>query len=115
MLGFELDLLAKELRYVGAGITQFFANEKVIDTPGMFIGMWRDADFTMNVLPIADGDRFFFLTDGFTDVMKRVGNFAPSPRCLDFAASVAALEQLAAEGELRDDATAICLQINQME
>ena len=115
MLGFELDLLAKELRYVGAGITQFFANEKVIETPGMFIGMWRDADFTMNVLPIADGDRFFFLTDGFTDVMKRAGNFEPSPMCLDFAARVAVLEQLAAEGALRDDATAICLQINQME
>ena len=115
MLGFELDLLAKELRYVGAGITQFFANEKVIDTPGMFIGMWRDADFTMNVLPIADGDRFFFLTDGFTDVMKRAENLDPPPICNDFAASVAALEQLAAEGALRDDATAICLQINQME
>ena len=81
----------------------------------MFIGMWRDADFTMNVLPIAVGDRFFFLTDGFTDVMKRAENLDPPPICNDFAASVAALEQLAAEGALRDDATAICLQINQME
>jgi PAS domain S-box-containing protein len=115
MLGFELDLLARELRYVGAGITQFYANGKIIETPGMFVGMWRDVDFTMNVLPIAVGDRFFFLTDGFTDAMNRAENDELSPVGNDFNAIVAALERLATEGTLRDDATAICLQIKKIE
>ncbi len=115
MLGFELDLSAKELRYVGAGITQFYANDKKIETPGMFVGMWRDVDFTMNVLPIETGDSFFFLTDGFTDVMVRADNDRLWPiGGADFDASLTALQRLADEGALRDDATAICLHINKM-
>ena len=112
VLGFELDLPARELRYVGAGITQFYANGKKIETPGMFVGLWNDAEFIGGVIPISAGDCLHFLTDGFTDVLAQPENAGFwSPGGKNFDADVAALEKLAESGRLRDDATGVCLQV----
>ena len=112
LLGFELDLSRRELRYVGAGITSFYVNGRKIDTPGMFVGMFEDAEFETGVFPVAAGDCFHFLTDGFTDALAQPENaaFWSQDGC-DFDADVAALEKLAVGGRLRDDATGICLKI----
>ena len=113
--GFELDLSLKELRYIGAGITQFYANGKKIETPGMFVGMWNDAKFITGILSIKPGDVFCFLTDGFTDLLaqpEHVDFFATAGSVFDD--EVAALEQLAVSGSLRDDATGICLKIKKL-
>ena len=112
ILGFELDLFHKELRYVGAGITQFQACGRKINAPGMFVGMWEKAEFTEGVLPVASGDTFHFLTDGFTDAFSQPGKAVLlSPDGKDFDADVAVLEKLAKSGVLRDDATGVCIQV----
>ena len=101
ILAFELELPRRELRYVGAGITQFYANGVKIQTPGMFVGMWEDAEFSSGSLPVAAGDTLFFLTDGFTDALDKTGE----------AFDMAMLERLGESGELGDDATGVCLRI----
>ena len=112
MLGFELDLPRRELRYAVAGITQFYANSRKLEIPGMFIGMWENAEFTSGVLQVSEGDTFHFLTDGFTDVLAQLENAAFfSPLGKGFDDDVAALEKLAESDRLRDDATGVCLKI----
>lgn len=112
MLGFELDLSQSQLRYVGAGITQFYINGRKIETPGMFVGMWAEAEFTAGVVPVQAGDVLCFLTDGFTDALaqQEKADFFSSDGT-DFDAAVAALGRLTDSGILRDDATAVCLKI----
>ena len=112
ILGFELDFSLGELNYVGAGITQFYANGKKIETPGMFVGMWVDAEFEAGKITVAAGDSFCFLTDGFTDSLAQPENAGLwSPNGLDFDADVAALERLAENGNLHDDASGVCLKV----
>ncbi len=115
ILGFELDLAKRELRYIGAGITCFHANGRKIATPGMFVGLWDDAEFTAGVLPVKEGDGLYFLTDGFTDALSQPENVAFwSPGGKEFDADVAALERLAQSGRLRDDATGICIRVQSL-
>ena len=113
MLGFELDLADRELRYVGAGITCFHANGKTIQTPGMFIGLLANAEFSIGAMPVRKGDIFHFLTDGFSDWLAEPGNAACwSPDRQDFTADVAALQKMTESGMLKDDATGISIRIN---
>ena len=112
MLGFELDLSARILRYVGAGITRFYANGKEIATSGMLVGIRKSPEFIEGVLPVALDDCFYFLTDGFTDCVEEEEHICLHPgewRTMDDA--MAALEQVECSGFLRDDATAICLRV----
>ncbi len=112
MLGFELDWSQRELRIAGAGITQFYANGRKIETPGMFIGLWADVEFSTGSLPVAAGDSFYFLTDGFTDALVRPEFAAQlSPGGQAFAADVAQLGRWGESGQLADDATGVCLHI----
>ena len=110
IIGFELDLSRQELRYVGAGITQFLVNGLKIETPGMFVGLWDDAEFEQGVIPVSTGDSFCFLTDGFTDCLVCKERGGP---VLDgeFDMVVDSLEKMMKSGDLRDDATGICLQL----
>jgi PAS domain S-box-containing protein len=115
MIGFELDLQHKEFRYAGAGITQFYLNGEKIPTPGMFVGIWNDVDFTLGTIPVTSGDTFCFLTDGFTDALalpENAGFWSTGDN--SFAAKVAALASLAESGGLRDDATGVCLELNDL-
>ena len=114
IIGFELDLSSKELRYIGAGITQFYTNRKKIETPGMFVGMWNDAKFITGVLSIKIGDVFCFLTDGFTDLLAQPENVGFWSTASAFDEDVAVLEHLAVSGKLSDDATGICLKIKKL-
>jgi serine phosphatase RsbU (regulator of sigma subunit) len=112
ILGFELDLGLQELRYVGAGITQFYVNGRKIGAPGMFVGLWDDAEFISGTLPIAAGDCLYLLTDGFTDALAQPANAGRwSPDGKDFTSDVSFLQQLAESGALRDDASGVCLKI----
>ena len=112
LLGFELDISARELRYVGAGITQFHANGKKIETPGNYVGMFNNAQFGTGFITFSEGDTFHFLTDGFTDVLAQPENEGLlSADGKDFEGDVGALERLMESGKLRDDATGICLKV----
>ena len=110
IIDFELDLSQQELRYVGAGITQLLVNGRKIETPGMFVGLWDDAEFEQGVIPVSTGDSFCFLTDGFTDCLVCKERGGP---VLDgeFDMVVDSLEKMMKSGDLRDDATGICLQL----
>ena len=115
MLGFELDFSLRELRYVGAGITHFNMNGKKIETPGMFVGMWDNAEFTAGKIAVLEGDTFYFLTDGFTDWLDRPENTGfLSLDGKDLESDAAALQRLAESGKLRDDATGLCLRVRQL-
>ena len=114
MIGFELDLVAKELRYVSAGITQFYVNGKKILTPGMFVGLWNDAEFGAGSISVSEGDTLYFLTDGFTDLLSRPENSGFWPyQNENFDNRIVALEGLATSGQMRDDASGICIKIRQ--
>ena len=99
MLGFELDFISWELRYVGAGITQFYFNGKIIQTPGMLVGIMQGAEFNTGTIPICEGDCIHFLTDGFTDRLPQLEYESTEGNDLD--ASFAVLEELAKNGNLR--------------
>ena len=78
----------------------------------MFIGMWDNAEFTAGVIPAQEGDSFLFLTDGLTDALAQAGSAGGcSIFGNDFDADVTALEKMAEENRLKDDATAVCLKI----
>ena len=111
VLGFELDLSKKELRYVGAGITRFYANGKEIAVPGMFVGLWDNPEFYVGTLSVETGDIFCFLTDGFTDVLDQCENTQVFEAGTDFDSHVAFFEKLAESGRIKDDATGICLRV----
>ena len=113
MIGFELDLTAKELHYVAAGITQFYVNGEKHLAPSMFIGILPDEEFSSGTLPLSEGDILFFLTDGFIDLLTvREGVDWSLPIGKDYEKGLAQLEELASLGQLRDDATALCIRIN---
>lgn len=115
MLGFEIDFSAGELHWVSAGIPQFIANGQVIRTPGMFIGLWKEADFGEGFIPFKRNDTFHFLTDGYIDILSISGKSAFwSPERKNFDDDIAALERLIDLDGLRDDATGICLRINSL-
>ena len=112
MLAFELDLADRELRYVGAGITNFYANGKKVATPGMFVGLWEQAEFGIGSMTVAPGDSFYFLTDGFTDSMNQSEssiNFSEGGK--NFDADVELLETMGKSGKMRDDGAGICLKV----
>lgn len=112
IIGFELDCAFQELRYVGAGITRFYVNGEKIEIPGMFVGLWDNAEFTVGKLAVSGGDSFFFLTDGFTDALAQTASTDFGARGgKDFNTDITALGLLAASGKLRDDATGVCLKI----
>ena len=112
ILGFEFDFTDMEVRYVGAGITQFYFNGKQIESLGMLVGIIDNAKFESGAISISEGDCIYFLTDGFTDRLTEPENINFwSPNGKDFDADVAALELLAEKGNLRDDATGICFKI----
>ena len=115
MLGFELDLSARELRYVGAGITQFYANGREVSTSGMFIGILENPEFSEHVLAVAPDDCFCFLSDGFTDCIGSEENFCLHPAELqNIDNTMSVLKQLDSSCVLRDDATAVCLYVKSL-
>ena len=63
---------------------------------------------------MSEGDTLYFLTDGFTDLLSRPENsgFWPSQN-ENFDNRIVALEGLAASGQMRDDASGICIKIRQ--
>jgi PAS domain S-box-containing protein len=67
-IAFELDLPARELRYVGAGITRFWADMSAARGPvivtGLYLGIDQQMEYKQQSLPLAAGDRICFATDG---------------------------------------------------
>jgi PAS domain S-box-containing protein len=108
-MGFELDLQTRQLRWTCAGIPQIWvatqAKQGFVECPGMFLGIQEEETFDTHSLPIAVGDSFYFMTDGFAD---RLGRRTDLP--LDqYPMMVRWIKALSVSEEIRDDATAVCI------
>ena len=109
----EVDLDARQLRYATAGINQFWqarqGKVERIAAPSLFLSVTENPDLCAGEVELQPGDIYYFPTDGLTDLMKQeeTGCF------VDFDAGVAWLERLAVSPLRRDDATAICIRIEE--
>jgi len=113
-IAFEMDLPARELRYVGAGMNRFWADMATVQgqvtVAGRYLGLSRQADFQQHCLPLAAGDRLCFITDGMERLLEGDAN-GPKGLLTDCRRLRAALAAVAKCEELSDDATAVCIQI----
>ena len=107
-IAFELDTKAKKLRYVGAGITEFWANRHRVIVPGSFLGIGLNQGHEIQLRSIAKGDLLVFTTDGLTDVFTALDEL-PVEAGIDAVMSF--LDDFLAGVELKDDVTAIVLQM----
>lgn len=110
-LGFELDLETRDLRWVCAGLPEFWLASRlvtsVIQSPGLFLGIRDGETFDVHSLPLSEGDCVYFLTDGLSDLLQKRSDLP-----LDhFPQMLELLEQLSESAERRDDATAICIRV----
>lgn len=109
---FEMDFTQRELRYVAAGITEFFADTSTVKgrvkTPGLFLGVSNLAQFEVQSIPLAEGDRLCFYSDGISDELDRGLKIAPGG---SFTQLVDCIRMVAAEGVTRDDVTAMCIEL----
>ena len=109
---FEVDFNQKELRYVAAGITEFFADSAAvmgrIKTPGLFLGVTEQLECEEYSLPLCIGDRFCFYSDGIADQMNEGHQL---PLGIVFNDLVQSVHKIAKNGVQRDDVTAMCIEI----
>jgi len=109
---FEVDFKRLELRYVAAGITEFFADsvgiQGRIKTPGLFLGVSEVPEYDVCSLPIRKGDCFCFYSDGITDHLTE-GRELPLNN--GFVDLVTAVGKIGADGVYQDDVTAMCIEI----
>ncbi len=112
---FELDVQTRWLRWAHAGIPEIWVATRqlcgAVQRAGMFLGLKLDESFETHLLPITDGDAFYFLTDGLADLMTRN---QPAESLEAYPAMVDRLRQLSESVQRRDDATAICLQVRSL-
>ena len=113
-LGFELDLQVRQLRWVCAGIPRIWVDTKavqgMIESSGMLLGIQSGEQFDIHALPINEGDSFFFMTDGLADLLMQQADVLPG----QFSEMVSRLNNLLDCENVRDDATAICINIRSL-
>lgn len=109
---FELDFKRHKLCYVAAGITEFFVESTAmqghIKTPGLFLGVSKTPDFDECSIAVQEGDRLCFYSDGIADHLTAKSGF---PLGGDFTELVEYVRNITADGEKRDDVTAMCIEI----
>jgi PAS domain S-box-containing protein len=114
VIAFEIDLQTKQFRYVGAGITRFWADMSVqrgaIEIPGLYLGIDEGQRYLLQSLPLAAGDRLCFATDGLeTAAMEMSGG--PVETC----EQICELISQDAEGTKgKDDVTAVCIHVKML-
>jgi HAMP domain-containing protein len=112
---FEFDLKQHELRYVAAGITEFFADSAGargrIKTPGLFLGVSESPEYHVSSLPIKQGDCFCFYSDGIADRLAE-GYELPLDVC--FADLIVSVMKIAADGVYKDDVTALSIEVGNL-
>lgn len=104
---FRLDVAARELKYVAAGITRFLAVTgggcRIVKAPGSLLGVSEKGEFDEGRLLLARGDSLHFGTDGLFDLLPE------TPALADFDQAVANLRMLGRDGRRHDDMAAVCL------
>lgn len=107
---FSLDTWQQSLTCITGGINRFLVSTPMhngwITLPGSYLGIDGKPQFEQMTFPLHPGDCFYLLTDGITD---RLDLSAPIDAS-DFESTVHMLNQLAADGEKKDDSSGICIQ-----
>lgn len=116
VLLFEFDLRYGLLRCSGAGIYEFLAcsggHNGILQLPGSFLGIMREAEFGYLELPLARGNKFYFFTDGLTDLLAQQKPVL-SPE--DFGVTCDFLKKLAQSRERRDDSAGIFVHVKDID
>ena len=110
-IAFEVDLDNCELRWVAAGIPEFYiaadaAWGKML-APGMYLGINDEETFELRSLPLAIGDCIYFCTDGLTDRLNAQSDLPLG----DWAEMKSRFRSMINALECRDDATTVSLRI----
>ena len=111
VIAFEVDLQIEQLRYVGAGITRFWADMSVYqgarEVPGLYLGIDEGQQYLLQSIPLAVGDRVCFATDGLeAAAVERTGS--PVETC----EQICELISQGAEGiKGKDDIAAVCIAV----
>ena len=111
VIAFEVDLQIQQLRYVGAGITRFWADMSVrqgaMEVPGLYLGIDEEQQYLLQSLSLAAGDRLCFATDGLEAAELELSG-SPVETC----EQICELISQGTEGiKGKDDITAVCIQI----
>lgn len=109
VVGFEVDLENRELRWAAAGIPEFWISSDLVrgrvTTPGLYLGIRAEEIFESRTLPLQEKDCIYFCTDGLSE---RIREDLPLDSCPEMEQQ---LRNLMNEPDCRDDATAICISI----
>ncbi|NYC27516.1 SpoIIE family protein phosphatase [Clostridium saccharobutylicum] len=114
-----MDFNKKELKAVGAGINQFIfqresVQEKIVE--GAFLGMFKDSEFSEQVISFQKGDKFFFFTDGLEFILdedKIIQTYMEDVSTLQFKNYLDAFlnDTILEKGKLKDDCTMLGIEI----
>ena len=112
ILLFDFDLRCGLMKCAGAGIYEFLAcsgkTNGIVQLAGSFLGILREAEFGYLEFPLANGDKFYFYTDGVADLLAhRKSELRPG----DFPATCNQLKELALSRERRDDSAGLFIEV----
>ena len=106
-LGFSFDFVEWKLTIGTYGINTILAStadwQGTKQVPGSYLGISSDIESSIITIPIQPGDKFYFATDGLTDLLAD----STLPQLSDFEATCASLRQLAFGQHRWDDCTGI--------
>lgn len=110
MMYFNFDFKKKILTYCSGGINYLLSstdkNTGLIIAPGSLVGVNKHSDYTENVISLKSGDAFYFVTDGFTDLIDKS---AKIHEIEDFEKTFSRIEKISEKK--RDDVSAVCVNI----
>ena len=111
VLVFSFDFNTKQLTYSMAGINQFLAVSQkqpmVIQKPGIFVGLDKNAVYEQHTMSFFSGDIFYFMTDGLFELLPDPAKCCPN----SCTASYRWLNKAMHSPARRDDISALCLYI----
>ena len=108
---FEFDFARKTLSFSTAGIYAFLASSaslpKIVCKPGSLLGITSNPEFEEWLVPLAEGDAFYFMTDGLSEQLPPAHQIDPN----DFDRTVSMLRTLSHHPDRHDDCCALCVKI----
>lgn len=74
LVSFQFDFKKSELSLAACGINKILSSsmslEGVVRIPGTYLGVFKNPDISLITIPILHQDRFYFATDGLTDLIE---------------------------------------------
>lgn len=110
MMYYQFDFKKNTLTYCSGGINYFFSSidkEKgVVTAPGSLVGILKNTEYNDIKVSFSSGDAFYFITDGFTDILNKSVNINDFN---DFEKTYSNIQKKSEER--RDDVSAVCIKI----